>query len=95
MNAAEKLRSEMLNGGIIDKNKVLNIIANGIRENGYCLVWEPYNTPSQIRYRDCTIEISDLKEEVAIKELALKEGFHVRNAYHPASGRPYGIEISL
>jgi len=95
MNAANQLRSELLNNGIIDKQKVLQCITNGIKANGYCLVWEPYNTPSKIIYRDCSIEISDLKEEVAIKELALLEGFRVKNAYHPASGRPYGIEISL
>ena len=95
MNAAEQLRNEMLNSGIIDKKRVLEIIANGIKEYGYCLVWEPYNQRSHIVYGDCTIEISDLKEEVAIKELALKEGFHVKNAYHPASGRVYGIDIYL
>lgn len=95
MNAAEKLRKEMVNGGIVDREKVLATVTNGIRENGYCLVWDPYSGRSKIHYGDCNIEIAELAELTAIKQICLEEGFKVRNAYHPVSGRSYGYEISL
>ena len=95
MNAAEKLRQEMVNGGVVDREKVLATVTNGIKENGYCLVWEPYNCPSKIKYGDCNIEISSLTELTAIKEICRVEGFHIKPAYHPASGRAYGYEVSL
>lgn len=95
MNASEQLRNEMLNGGIVDKKKVLATITNGIKKNGYCLVWIPYNAPKQIHYGNCDIEIAESAELTAIKEICRAEGFCVKNAYHPVSGRNYGYEISL
>ena len=95
MNAAEKLRNEMVNGGIIDKDMVLKTVMNGIRQNGYCLVWDPYTGRSKIHYGDCNIEIAELSELTAIKEFCQSEGFRVKPAYHPVSGRSYGYEITL
>lgn len=95
MKAAEALKNEVANGGIVDREKVLTTVVNGIRTNGSCLVWDPYTGRSNIHYGDCNIEIAKLAELTAIKQICLEEGFHVRNAYHPASGRCYGYEISL
>ena len=95
MNAAEMLRKEIVNSDIIDKKKVLETVTNGIRQNGYCLVWEPYSGRSHIVYGSCNIEIARLEEEVAIKEYCQAQGFRIRRAFHPASGREYGFEVSL
>ena len=84
----------MVNGGVVDREKVLATVTNGIKENGYCLEREPYNCPS-IKYGDCNIEISSLTELTAIKEICRAEGFHIKTAYHPASGLAYGYEVSL
>jgi len=95
MNAAEQLRQEIVNSELIDKKKVLESVTNGIRQNGYCLVWEPYSGRSKIVYGSTTIEIARLEEEEAIKQYCLAQGFHVRRAFHPASGREYGFEVRL
>lgn len=95
MNTAEQLRQEIANSNIIDKQKVLESVVNGIRQNGYCLVWEPYSGRSKIVYGSGSIEIARLEEEEAIRQYVLSQGFHVRRAFHPASGREYGFEVRL
>lgn len=95
MNAAEKLKKEMVNGNIVDREKVLATVTNGIMKKGYCLVWDPYGGRSKIHYGNCDIEIAELAELAAIKQICLEEGFHVKNAYHPVSGRNYGYEITI
>ena len=95
MNAAEKLRTELVNSNVIDKKKVMEVITEGIKSYGYAEVIVPYNNRSKIFYGDCHIEVAELNELTAIKEYALSEGFHVKTAYHPVSGRNYGYEISL
>lgn len=95
MTAAEQLRNEIVNSNIIDRKKVLESITNGIRTNGECLVYEPYNPPSEIIYNSCSIQISSLNEETAIREFALSQGFSIKRAYHPVSGRLYGFYVTL
>lgn len=95
MNAAERLRKEMVSGGIVDREKVLATVTNGIKENGYSLVWDPYGGVNKIKYGDCNIQFSSVEEEEAIRQICLEEGFNVKKAYHPTSGRWYGYEISL
>ena len=95
MTAAEQLRKEIANSDIIDRKKVLESIINGIRTNGECLVYEPYNPPSEIIYNSGSIQISSLKEETAIREFALSQGFRIMRAYHPVSGRLYGFYVKL
>ena len=95
MTTAENLRNEMLNSSLVDKDKVLATVKNGIKRYGYCLVWEPYSRPSEIHYGDSNIETSKPSETTAIKEICRAEGFYIKPAYHPISGRCYGFEVSL
>lgn len=95
MNAAEQLRQEIVNNEIIDKKKVLESVINGIRQNGYCLVWEPYSQRSKIVYGSCNIEIARSEEKEAIRQYCLSQGFRIKRAFHPASGREYGFEVRL
>lgn len=95
MTAAEELRNEIANSNIIDKKKVLESITNGIRTEGVCLVYQPYNPPSEIIYNSRSIQITSPKEETAIREFALSQGFSIMRAYHPVSGREYGFYVTL
>lgn len=95
MTAAEQLRSEILRSNTIDKNKVLESVRNGILKNGKCLVWEPYDAPIKTVYNEGSIEVSSLKDETAIKEFVISQGFRVKRAYHAVSGRECGFDVML
>lgn len=95
MNAADRLRNSLANSNVFDKQKVLDTVANGIKNNGgLCEIIVPYNAPSHVVYYDCHIEC-DYEHLSAIKEFLSQEGFKLRTAYHPISGRSYGYEVSL
>ena len=94
MNAAEQLRDQLINGGLFDKQEVLNTVINGIKNGGYSEIIVPYNPPQRVVCGTHHIECSDEQCE-AIKEFLKSQGFRVRRAYHPVSGRPYGYEASL
>ena len=95
MTAAEQLRREILSSNSIDKNKVLESVRNGILKSGKCLVWDPYDAPKKTVYNDGSIEVASLEDATAIKEYVIAQGFRVKRAYHPASGREYGFEVML
>ena len=95
MNTAEQLRIQMANSDLFDKQKVLASTANGIREYGYCEIIAPYNTPDRIVYGDCHIEVATGRQMEAIAEYLKQEGFRIRPAYHPVSGRNYGYKATL
>lgn len=95
MKAADKLRNSLANSGLFDKQKLLDTVANGIRNNGgHCEIIVPYNAPSHVVYCGCHIEC-DYSHLAAIKEFLQQEGFSFRSARHPISGRPYGYEVTL
>lgn len=94
MNAAEQLRRELANSSSFDKEEVLATVANGIKNGGYSEIIVPYNEPSKPSYGYNHIECSYEQCE-AIKEFLIKQGFRIRRAYHPVSGRPYGYEARL
>ena len=95
MTAAQQLRSEILHSSTIDKGKVLESVRNGIKNCGECLVWEPYNAPSKTIYNSGSIEVGSLEDETAIKEYCLSQGFRIKRAFHPVSGRAYGFYVTL
>lgn len=95
MNAAEQLRSEILHSSTIDKKAVLDAVMEGIRHNGECLVWEPYNAPEKTKYNPGSIEIASLEDETAIREYCIFQGFRIKRAFHPTSGRAYGFYVTL
>ena len=95
MTAAEQLRREILSSNSIDKNKVLESVRNGILKCGKCLVWEPFDAPKKTVYNKGSIEVASLEDETAIKEFVISQGFRVKRAYNPASGREYGCEGML
>ena len=96
MNAAEKLRSELRNSDSFDKKKVLEVVTNGIKNNGgYSEIIDTYNGRSKIYYGSYHIEVATLEQEEGIKEFLLSEGFKVRKSYHPVSGRWCGYEAYL
>lgn len=93
MTEAEKLRQEILKASAIDKQKVLESVRSGIKRNGECLVYGPYGT--EIVYKSGSIEVCSIKQEESIKEYVLSEGFRIKKAYHPISGREYGFYVIL
>ena len=96
MNAAQQLKNELVNGELFDKRKVLETVSNGIRNNGgLSEIIIPYNPPSKIRYGSYDIECSSSEEMEGIKEFLKQQGFRIRTAYHPVSGRAYGYEARL
>ena len=96
MNAAEQLRNQLVNGNLFDRKKVLETVTNGIVNNGgLSEIIIPYNPPCKIRYGSYDIECSSSEELEGIKEFLKKEGFRIRTAYHPISGRAYGYEARL
>lgn len=95
MTEAEKLRQEILKASAIDKQKVLESVRSGIKRNGECLVYEPYNPPKTTIYNSGSIEVGALEDETAIKEFVLSQGFRIKRAYHPVSGRAYGFYVIL
>lgn len=95
MNAAEQLKIQMANSGLFDKQKVLESTTKGIQENGYCEIIAPYNMPDRIVYGDCHIEVASGRQMEAIAEFLKQEGFRIRPAYHPVSGRNYGYKATL
>ena len=94
MNAAEQLRNELRNSASFDKKKVIETVANGIMNGGYCEIIVPYNPPASVVYGGCHIECSYEALE-PIKQFLRSEGFSFKTAYHPVSGRAYGYEVSL
>ncbi len=96
MNAADKLRNELQNSSLIDKQKVLETVANGIAKNGgYSEVTVGYNPVSRVVYGSYDIECPSFQEVEAIKQYVISQGFKVRRAFHPISGREYGIAVFL
>lgn len=95
MTAAEQLRREICSTSSIDKNKVLESVRKGIIKCGECLVWEPYNAPENTVYNAGSIEVASLEDETAIKQFVISQGFRVKRAFHPASGRQYGFYVML
>lgn len=95
MTAAEELRRELANSDIIDKKKVMAAVENGIRNVGECLVLKPYGATPEIIYGTESIKVGTLAAETAIKQFVLSQGFRIRRAFHPVSGREYGFYVTL
>ena len=94
MNTAEKLRQELASSALFDKAEVLETVKNGVKNGGYSEIIVPYNEPSKVHCGQYHIECSYEQCE-AIKEFLKQEGFRIKTAFHPVSGRPYGYEARL
>ena len=94
MNAAEKLRQELMNSGLYDEEKVLATVMNGIRKNGGISEILEYNRMSGVSYGSYDISCSNEAGE-AIAQFLRHQGFRVRNSYHPISGHWQGYAVSL
>lgn len=96
MTAADKLRQELQNSPLFDKTKVLETVSNGIAKNGgYSEVTVSYNPAPDIYYGTYDIDCPSFQEVEAIKQFVISQGFKVRRAFHPISGREYGIAVYL
>jgi|GEM_PF-4064272 len=94
MNEAEKLRNDLINGGLFDKKKVLATVTNGIRHNGGISEIIEYYAKSGVSYGSYDITCSNEAGE-AIAQYLRQQGFKVRNSYHPISGHWQGYQVSL
>ena len=96
MNAAEKLRNELRNSDLFDRKKVLETVTNGIKNNGgYSEITYPYHMISKIHYGSYDIEVATSEQMEGIVQFLKDEGFRIRKAYHPVSGRDYGYAAYL
>ena len=93
MNAAEQLKKEVFNT-FFDKEKVLEVVCNGIKSNGESCIYEPYTCGDGIKYGDCNIECP-MNIGTAIASYLREQGFRVRNDYHPVSGRFFGYVATI
>lgn len=98
MNAAEKLRNELINSNLFDKEKVIKTVTNGIKNNGgysEILYYGNRMSSGSISYGSYDIECGSNEQLEAIKEFLKTQGFSIRIARHPVSYRDIGYKISL
>jgi hypothetical protein len=93
MNKAEQLKKELANSGLFDKDKVLEVVSNGIKHNGESCITE-YARMSGVKYGNCNIECSNAIGH-AIASYLRSEGFNVKNDHHPISGHWCGYIVTI
>lgn len=96
MTVADQLREEMAQSVVFDRDKVIEVVKNGIRHSGVAYVtYYGFGYTQEIIYGSVEVEVSSNAECEAIKCFLTDNGFRCVVYHHPASGRPIGYKVML